>query len=438
MTSPLRRRMTAIALAALVASGLPTGSGASGSGAAGSGGAGGGRTAEGEVEESPRYELRYEARLLPSKGLARASLRTDGSGLLRELAFRRDPERFFRFEADGELEVGDSRVTWTVPGQGGELRYTVKVDHLRESAEYDARLTERWGLFRGSDLFPTSRSVTAPGARSRASLWLRVPPSWEVVTPFPRNDDGGFRIDQDDRRLDRPSGWMVMGEDLVVHEGEAAGTRITIAGPDDHDLRVRDLMMLLRITLPHLGDILGELPGSLLVVCADDPMWRGGLSGPRSLYLHADRPMIERDGTSPILHEILHVATRAVSDDGGDWIVEGLAENYSLELLSRSGAVSDAEVRETLEEFERRAVDVEDLETEHSDRDVTARAVLLLRQLDERIRKATDGRRSLDDVARGLAQEAEVVTPASFRRVVARTAGEEVAATLPGGAKGGD
>ena len=32
------------------------------------------------------------------------------------------------------------------------------------------------------------------------------------------------------------------------------------------------------------------------MVGANDPMWRGGLSAPRSLYLHSGRPLIESDG----------------------------------------------------------------------------------------------------------------------------------------------
>ena len=69
-------------------------------------------------------------------------------------------------------------------------------------------------------------------------------------------------------------------------------------------------------------------------------MWRGGLSAPRSFYMHADRPLIEEDGTSPLLHEVMHTALRLRAGSDGDWAVEGLAEYYSLQLLVRSGTVS--------------------------------------------------------------------------------------------------
>jgi hypothetical protein len=62
-------------------------------------------------------------------------------------------------------------------------------------------------------------------------------------------------------------------------------------------------------------------------------MWRGGLPGPASLYLHADRPLISGNSTSTLLHELVHVAQsyRAAKDE--DWIVEGIAEYDTLERL---------------------------------------------------------------------------------------------------------
>ncbi|MEZ4290169.1 MAG: hypothetical protein R3E53_06345 [Myxococcota bacterium] len=41
-----------------------------------------------------------------------------------------------------------------------------------------------------------------------------------------------------------------------------------------------------------MKEVFGELPDRLQLVVAGDPMWRGGLSGPNSLYLHAGLPLI--------------------------------------------------------------------------------------------------------------------------------------------------
>ena len=60
-------------------------------------------------------------------------------------------------------------------------------------------------------------------------------------------------------------------------------------GPQGHGVRRQDILAMLRWTLPKLRRILGQLPERLTVVSAGDPMWRGGLSAPRSLFLHAER-----------------------------------------------------------------------------------------------------------------------------------------------------
>ena len=101
------------------------------------------------------------------------------------------------------------------------------------------------------------------------------------------------------------------------------------------------MLAFLRWTLPALIEVFPDFPSRLLIVGAADNMWRGGLSGPGSLYLHTDRPLISENGTSTLLHELVHVATSKQSAAGDDWIVEGLAEYYGLEILRRTGGIGE-------------------------------------------------------------------------------------------------
>jgi hypothetical protein len=229
-------------------------------------------------------------------------------------------------------------------------------------------------------------------------------------------------IDQPHRRLDFPKGWMLLG-DLDVISTKIEGTTITIASPDDHPLHAQDVMALLRWNLPELQKILLGVPDRLLIVGAQDPMWRGGLSGPGSMYVHAARPLIQSDGTSPILHELTHVVTHALAGPDADWIVEGLAELYSLELLRRSGTVDEARHRRTLERLAKRGAKVTNVTGTESRGALTARAVTILYALDAKIRDATDGARSLDDVLRRLAVERNEVTEERFRTISEEVAG---------------
>ena len=170
--------------------------------------------------------------------------------------------------------------------------------------------------------------------RSAVADWYDVPTGSMQPTIYV-----GDRILVDKTAYD----WRLPLLGAVSHRADPArGDIVTFASPAGQETRDRDRRALLRWALPVLNEILGTASRRWLVVSADDPMWRGGLSGPDSLYLHADRPLIAPDDTSPLLHEIVHVAMGAQAGPESDWIVEGLAELYSLELLRRAGALSAA------------------------------------------------------------------------------------------------
>ena len=85
-----------------------------------------------------------------------------------------------------------------------------------------------------------------------------------------------------------------------------------------------------------------------------------------------------------------------------DWISEGLAEYYAIELVRRAGGMSEDRYQAIRKKLMGWSKKVDSLRTDDSTGPVTARAVLLLQELDREIRKNTDNQRSLDDVTRGL------------------------------------
>jgi len=384
--------------------------------------------ADAEVsDDEPDYSILYEVHIAPSERAANVTLRVEQSEtMLRRIGFDFDPERMHGFEAPGKLVVESGELTWTVPATGGALRYVAQIDHLRDPAEYDARCTDDWALFRGTDVLPPVRSTTASGAEAGARLRLRVPPDWQVVVPFEAVEPRLFRLEQDDRRLDTPRGWMLAGR-LAALRAEIGPTRVALAAPEGHDVPSRDRLALLRWTLPVLHDVIGGGLDRLVIVSAGNPMWRGGLSGPDSLYLHADRPLIEPDGTSPLLHELMHVATEAVAGENGDWVVEGLAELYSIEVLRRSGTISASDAKATFAMLREDAAPPEELGSEEAGEASRDRAVLVLHALDELIRERTSGDASLDDVLRRFVGEPTPITPALLRSRAEEVAGGSLA-----------
>ncbi len=97
------------------------------------------------------------------------------------------------------------------------------------------------------------------------------------------------------------------------------------AAPEGESARRQDALAFIKWNLPKLLDVFPDFPKRVLIVSAGDPMWRGGLSGPASIFLHSDRPLISENRTSPLLHELVHVALGIRGDNESDWIVEGLA-----------------------------------------------------------------------------------------------------------------
>jgi predicted metalloprotease with PDZ domain len=138
--------------------------------------------------------------------------------------------------------------------------------------------------------------------------------------------------------------------------------------------------------------------------------------------------LISTDLSSPILHELMHTVMGAHSGGEGDWVVEGLAELYSLELLVRSKTVSRSRYRKALTRIEEKSRGVVSLAREDAGGAVTARAVVLLHEIGEQIEAATAGESSLDDVVRRLCSERGVISGERFRQIAEEVAGRQLPA----------
>lgn len=345
--------------------------------------------------EDGAYGLRYSARFQPEQGYVSGRIEVEHtSARVLELDLDAPSSQYRDFEGDGEIVRDGDRLKWHPPEDGGALEYRVEVDHKRNGA-YDARLTETWSIVRLDDLFPRTTSRTTRGAHSHATLMLTGPEDWSFETPYGSMRDGPLRVETPGRRLDRPVGWLAAG-DLGIRRTRIAGRDVAIAGPKDQGIRRLDLLAFLRWTVPELSTAIPTLPDYLLLVVGAQEMWRGGLSGPRSLYLHPDRPLISGNSTSPVLHELMHVATEEPPADGDDWIAEGMAEYYGLLILRRSDGISEERFQRALDWLRDWAAEENGRLRDPSTGADTARAVLLMHDLAEELAAAGS---NLDAVA---------------------------------------
>ncbi len=268
-------------------------------------------------------------------------------GQLRELSFSLVNATASKVRADSGLTIGSNNVSW-IPGKtGGSLHWQTRVSHQRSDKGYDAWLDEKWGIFRAEDIIPRGRTRTLKGARSETSLSFELPVGWVAVSEY-STLGSQIEVENPARRFDQPRGWMAMGN-LGIRRETIAGTRIAIAAPEGQAARRMDMLALLNWILPELTLVLPDSIPRLTIISAGDPMWRGGLSAPSSIFIHAERPLISENATSTLAHEVVHVALGLSADSGFDWIVEGLAEYYSLELLQRGGAITPRRYKRALE-----------------------------------------------------------------------------------------
>ena len=380
------------------------------------------------VANGHEYPVTFGAVIKAGRQDAEAFIRVDqDEGLLQQVRLRAPAKRFGRFSGDGKFQRVGDQIIWDVPVDGGRLNYRATVKHRRGSGGYDARVDNKWAIFRLDDLFPPAGISQTDGAASRSRLSIAAPDGWKIVTRYPKLDSRRWRVNNPDRKFDRPTGWAATGK-MNIRRDRIDGTQVTVAGPTGQGVHRVSMLGLLRWTLPDLLKIVPDAPPRLLIVSAGDPMWHGGLSGPGSLFIHADLPMLSEDGTSTLLHETVHALLPVATTDDHDWIDEGLAEYLTLWLLERSGSISPARFIAAVERFRQRGTRTNGLLTSQSSGAVTARAVALFHDLDADLAGATDGAVGIEALATALASQREPVDLDRLRAVATGLAGTQ---TLP-------
>lgn len=369
---------------------------------------------------TPHFDVDYRVAFLPRDGEAEVSITLKpGEARASRLVFTMPEDRYSRIEGDGKTERDGEHLRWEPPRKGGTLRYRYRIDKKRSNGAYDAHITRDWAIVRGDGLVPSARVTASKGARSKATLRFTLPAGWtNADTPWLATTDGkAFIVVNDERTLARPTGWIIAG-DIGTRRDVVEGMEISVAAPKGLSTPRMDLLAMLTATAPAMLDAFGELPEKVLVVRAEDPMWRGGLSGPRSLWMHADRPLISENGSSTLMHEVVHVVTRIRGGRGDDWIAEGLAEYYGMELLRRAGLLSQARFDKAIDWMRRHGRDIKTLHAPNSAGPRTARAVGLFADLDTEIRGRTKDKRNLDPVVRALMRDGARVSTADLREAV--------------------
>ena len=383
------------------------------------------------VSQELAYKLVYQVVFDPLKQGALVSISVDKGELLKHLRFSNNHGIYSNIRANGKLTITGKQVDWILPKEGAQLSYFVLLTNKRDAGKFDALVTDKWAIFRGDDLIPAVHTFEATGAYSIASMDILLPEGWGgIETGWPRKKGNTFTIDNPDRRFDRPTGWMIAG-DIGTRRANISKTSIAVSAPKGEKFQRMDSLTFFNFVWPEVHSAFKKTPEKLLVVGAGDPMWRGGLSASNSLFLHSDRPLVSENGTSPLLHELTHMVTRisgvSSADTNDDWIAEGLAEFYSFELLYRANGMTKSRRSKIIKNLAKWGAEVKHLRKSKSTGPVTARAVVLLDELDREIRKRSNNKYNIDNVTRDL-MELRKVSLGDLRKSAEKLVGPKIQA----------
>lgn len=379
------------------------------------------------VWAAKKVDLDYHVRLLPQSDQAEVRLTLAQGSAVRSLDFDLgDGSHYSDFKADGQWQLSPGKHTrgvWRPIAEKASLTYRVRISHGRKSGSFDTRMTPTWALMRGDDLVPAAMLDQQDGIELVSRLEFELPNGWKSVeTSWPRIGKNKFRIDNVSRLFDRPTGWMLAGH-LGTRRTRLGETEVTVASPQGQGMRRMDVLTLLTFVWPQVQAVFPRHPTKLLIVGANDPMWRGSLAARESIYLNTRLPLVSENGSSALVRELAQVFGRINDKQRSDWISEGFAEYYAIELVRRAGGMSDERYASLQQKLARDGQKVSTLRDEQINSAQVGKAVLLLSELDQEIRIKTRNKRSLDDVLRG-AMRLESVDTKEFVQLAESVIGE--------------
>ncbi|WP_339493633.1 hypothetical protein [Pseudomonas sp. RA_105y_Pfl2_P56] len=379
------------------------------------------------VWAAKKVDLDYHVRLLPKSDQAEVRLTLAKGAVVRSLDFDLgDGSHYSDFKADGQWQLTpgkQARGVWRPASEKASLTYRVRISHGHRNGSFDTRMTSTWALMRGDDLVPTAKLDQQDGTELVSRLQFELPDGWKSIeTAWPRIGKNKFRIDNPSRLFDRPTGWMLAGH-LGSRRTRLGETEVTVASPQGQGMRRMDVLTLLTFVWPQVQALYPRHPAKLLIVGASDPMWRGSLGAHESIYLNTRLPLVSESGSSALVRELAQVFARINDEQRSDWISEGFAEFYAIELVRRAGGMSDERYQSLQAKLARDGAKVTTLRGEQISQAQVSRAVVMLQELDGEIRLKTRNKRSLDEVLRG-AMHLGTVSTQEFVQLAERVLGE--------------
>lgn len=373
-------------------------------------------------------KLQYTVEFLPQQKVARVEIEMDEARWLKQARFRLHKHKLENVTASGEWVVQGDEALWRPKTRGkARLSYTIEFTRERGQGAYDAYITGEWALLRGEGIVPPISVRRTKNAQVETSVRFVLPEGWSSVNAGWSQTDAPYtyKLTSDKTLFVRPHGWIIAGK-LGTRREQLSKTEVAVSAPRGQGYGQMEKMTFLGLIWPQIEKVFPQTPPVILIVGAEDPMWRGGLSAPTSLFMHASRPLVGENGTSTLVHELVHVISGIHGTDGHDWIAEGLAEFYSVELIYRAGGFTPVRREKIFGDLLARGREVKSLRQKSSKGPITDRAAAFFEELDREMQKQSAGRYGLDDLVR-LVLEKKYLSTEDLQRAYKQLLGKDSA-----------
>lgn len=350
-----------------------------------------------------------------------------GANEITHIKFLDIDENFHHFKGTGQLvQTAPKSWTWNPKSVNGEVSYEVKINRQRSIKGFDSYHGGSWIFTRTSDLFPRKDYVEERPLRIYSQVEFELPKKWQIVTAMERisEDKNVFAPRDRGNPYVSPYGWILCG-DLDVTKKEMSEVDVTLASPRVMKYDPTELTELIEKSMREFSQIMRELPPRIAFIVGPDPLWRGGLSGEDSLYINQNLSLIDRDYTSTPIHELFHITQGfKKASQLSDWIIEGLAEYYSLRILYNTKQISKNKFVRGIRKFDRQGVWGVNLEKNQSFAALYNSAALVMFYIDEHLKEISKGNTSLRDVIKSLAVN-DIVTNKRFVQMLSKKVSTE-------------
>lgn len=346
-------------------------------------------------------DVTYKVKFLPEQNTAQVTIRLEDGAAVPNLIFNfLSVQRYSNFTVDGSWQLNDDRGIWQPTNGKSSLSYTVQITPS-DKQNISEKITKDWLVMKGDSLVPPIEAITMPKVNVVSRVQFELPKEWRSVeTVWKRIGPNKFRIDDTQSGFNRPTGWIAAGK-LGSRRAKLGETEVTITAPVGQQVHRMDMLTLMTYVWPQLQAAFPRDPQKLLVISAREGMQQQAQGLTQSIYLAANQALIAENGVSDLLKELVLSFTQLSSNTDEQWISQGLAQFYSLELLMRSGGITPDRYQHSIQRWKEDTKQVNVLRGEVNEQKIQ-RAALFFATLDKEIKARTKNEFNLDNVTRGL------------------------------------